>query len=590
MKKTYLICCCVVALLATSCKDYLVEEMVSGISYEHYDTEDGIKNALNATYAALRDFHATENVGSDLNLMGTHVWTDATAGKPFNEYSAALNSTAGSLATVWTSYYRGINSANVVIKRTPTVAATSFLTTPANRNIWVGEARYLRAFYYFHLVQLFGRIPLELNENLEARKDFKRASVEAVYQAIITDLRFASQHLPLTQRDYGRATRGAANHLLAKVYLTRGSAITDQRGQKPTDLDSAAHFAEAVINSNVYQLVPDYARLIDFNNQRNSEVIFSIVFNPDVRFGGFDKTGNWTHVVWLWGYDLVAGMKRDIPNGRPGIRIVPTDYTLDIFDRRNDARFYKNFKWAFMSNNAATIPRWTAANAPNASLVGKPKFAEGDTAIYLSMDRNVSDAAIARKSYTWIPRNKFVQGTQKRFPVLMKSLDPARADLTIVSSRDWVYARLGETYLIAAEAHGRMGRYDKAVQHINKLRERAAYKEGELKPAAFVTTEGGKQADLTKSTFPQLRITVDSVNSVSKTINFIMHERTRELLGEGHERYDLLRNELLIEWVKRYNPLAVGIQPHHKLMPIPQTVHIDRLTDPTNKDHQNEGY
>jgi hypothetical protein len=580
----------VLALLASSCKNYLDEPMVSGVSYEFYETEDGMNNALNSAYAALRDFHATENVGSDLNLMGTHVWNDGSAGKAFNEYSAALNSTNGSLSTMWSAYYRGINSANVVIKRVPSVPGGAFLTNQANRNVWIGEARFLRAFYYFHLVQLFGKVPLELTENLEAKKDFTRAPVAEVYQAIIADLRFASAALPAVARNYGRATRGAANHLLAKVYLTRGSAVTDQRGQQPTDLDSAAHFAEAVINSGTYSLVPDVARLVDFGNQRNSEVIFSIVFNPDVRFGGFDRTGNWTHVVWLWGYDLIAGMKRDIPNGRPGLRIVPTDYALDLFDRKNDSRFYKNFKWTFYANNAATIPKWTAANAPNPSLVGKPKFAEGDSAIYLSMDKGVSDAAIARKSYTWIPRNKFVQGTQKRYPVLLKSLDPSRADLTIVSSRDWVYARLGETYLIAAEAHGRLGRYDKAIAHLNKLRERAAYKEGEVKPAQFLTTERGALADLTKSTLPQLRIPIDSINSVQKTITFVMNERVRELLGEGHERYDLLRNELLFDWVKKYNPQAVGLQPFHKLMPIPQTVHIDRLPNPSDPDNQNPGY
>lgn len=589
MKPNYLLLAALL-LVVTACKDYLDEPIVSGISYEFYQTEEGLNNALNATYAPLRDFHATENVGSDLNLMGTHVWNDGSAGKPFNEYNANLNASNGSISTMWSAYYRGINTANVVIKRVPTVPAGPLLVNPAARNAWVGEARFLRAFYYFHLVQLFGRVPLLLEENLEPVKDFTRAPVTDVYRAIVTDLRLAAAALPPTQRDYGRATRGAANHLLAKVYLTRGSAVTDQRGQQPTDLDSAAYFAEQVINSGVYSLVPDVSRLVDFANQRNSEVIFPIVFNPDVRFGGFDRTGNWTHVVWLWGYDLVAGMRRDIPNGRPGLRIVPTDYALDLFDRKNDSRFYKNFKWAFYANNAATIPRWSAANAPNPALVGRPKFAEGDTAIYLSMERNVSDAAIARRSYTYIPRNKFVQGAQKRYPVLLKSLDPTRVDLTIVSSRDWVYARLAETYLIAAEAHGRMGRPDKALPYLNKLRERAAYKEGEVKPRQFLTIEGGTPAELTRSTLSRLLVPVDSVSSPQKTITFVMNERVRELLGEGHERYDLLRTELFYDWVKKYNPQAVGLKPFHKLMPIPQTVHIDRLPDPKNSGHQNEGY
>lgn len=594
MKKTYILIL-LTAIVAVGCKDYLNEEIVSGISYDFYETEEGMNNALSACYEPLRDFHATENIGTDVNMLGTHIWTDASSGKPFNEYSAELNGVNASINTIWTSYYRGINTANIVIEKVPTVPAVSQLTNPANRAVWIGEARYMRAFYYFHLVQLYGRIPLVLTGNLEPKRDFQRASVESIYQAIIADLRYASANLPAVARNYGRATKGAANHLLAKVYLTRGSAVTDVRGQKSTDMDSAAYFAEAVINSGTYSLVPDYAKLIDFTNQRNSEVIFSIVFNPNVQFGGFDKTGNWTHVVWLWGYDQVAGMKRDIPNGRPGARLVMTDYALSLFDngkgyRKWDSRFYKNFKWVFYANNAATVPKWTAANAPNPSLAGKAKFAEGDTAIYMSMQTNVSDAEIARRSYTFIPRNKFVQGTAKRYPVLLKSLDPTRADLTIVSSRDWVYARLGETYLIAAEAHGRMGRYDKAVQYINKVRERAAYKDGETKPGQFLSVEGGAAADLTKSTVSQMTIPADSVNSPAKIIAFSMNERARELLGEGHEKYDLLRTELFYDWVKRYNTQAAGLKPHHKLLPIPQTVHIDRLPNPNDKDNQNEGY
>ena len=73
-------------------------------------------------------------------------------------------------------------------------------------------------------------------------------------------------------------------------------------------------------------------------------------------------------------------------------------------------------------------------------------------------------------------------------------------------------------------------------------------------------------------------------------IEFILNERGRELLGETNRWEDLVRCELLYDWVKKYNPDAIYIKPYHKLRPIPQK-HIDRL-NPVGElsEEQNEGY
>lgn len=129
-----------------------------------------------------------------------------------------------------------------------------------------GELRFMRAYFYFDLVQQFGRIPLLTEGNVsEIKTDFKRASVADVYAFIISDLRQAYEVLPdvAMQADRGRATKWSAANLLSKVYLTRGSAIKDQRGQQPTDMDSTAYFAEAVINSGKFALDSDYSMTFD---------------------------------------------------------------------------------------------------------------------------------------------------------------------------------------------------------------------------------------------------------------------------------------------------------------------------------------
>lgn len=115
--------------------------------------------------------------------------------------------------------------------------------------------------------------------------------------------------------------------------------------------------------------------------------------------------------------------------------------------------------------------------------------------------------------------------------------------------------RLGETYLLAAEAAGCMGDFAKAVDYINVIRKRAAWAAGERKNRQIYEIEGG-----------------------------------RELLGELNRWEDLARCEVLYDWVKKHNPDAVNIRSDHKLRPIPQK-HIDRL-NPVGalSEEQNEGY
>lgn len=169
----------------------------------------------------------------------------------------------------------------------------------------------------------------------------------------------------------------------------------------------------------------------------------------------------------------------------------------------------------------------------------------------------------------------------------MKYLDPSRSSVSEEKgSREWVRMRLGETYLLAAEAAGRKGDFDKAAEYINVIRKRAAWAEGEQKDQQIWLFEGG--VNDTKSTYDALKVSPADLQG--DFIEFILNERGRELLGETNRWEDLVRCELLYDWVKKYNPDAIYIKPYHKLRPIPQK-HIDRL-NPVGElsEEQNEGY
>ncbi|SKC86409.1 RagB/SusD family nutrient uptake outer membrane protein [Ohtaekwangia koreensis] len=603
------------SVLLFSCHDMLEEDTVSQATYDLFKTESGVEQLVNGAYNTLR-FQFNGEQSFTLWNYGVDEYIQASDGqnKFVDAYTNQLNSTFGMFHDMWTAYYQGINTCNTAIKLIPEAEPEGgALSTEQGKNSRIAELRFLRGYYYFMLVQQFGSIPLTVTATEGVNLEFPKSPVADIYSAIIKDMRAAEAILPVTQANRGRITQGAARHFLAKVYLTRGSAVNDERGQKETDLDSAAYYADLVINQGTYSLVSNFADLWNVSNEASSEVILSAQFNNNALL--LANSGNRVHLYFQMVYDGKPGMERDITYGRPFRRLKPTPYTIDIFDRKNDSRFYKSFRTVYLSNDRTapiTIPKWEQADADagyvNQAKVGTNKFNVGDTAVIVTVDKNVNDAAIKSKPYLWIPQNKW---NNADFLTLIKWMDPTRLDVgTEFAGRDGLIARLGETYLIAAEAYGRLGEYGKAADYINILRNRAAYKAGEVKPFHFYKSEGGTYGDV-NSTAPALQIDASywdndvaleqyppsASSTESRFIHFILNERTRELLGELHRWNDLVRTETFYERVKQFHSIAsANVQEFHKLRPIPQA-HLERvfingkpLTPDERAQQQNAGY
>lgn len=582
-------------LLAFSCKDFLDEEVVSDISYSHYETLGGIESGVGAAYDPLRIHFSTESNAS-LHQLGTDTYwdgRDAAYRTQLNRFEATLSSTFGQLySDHWAVYYRGINTVNTVLQAIAEIDEEEM--GAELKAIRTGELSFLRALYYLYLVQSFGRVPLVTTADLEIRTEFPRASIPEVYNFIISELSYAAEHLPLSQDEYGRATKGAAQHTLALVYLIRGSAVTDERGQQPSDMDSAAYFADQVIFSGEYELLPDFKDLWDISNERNNEVVFSVQFSETQLYN--NNSGNRDHLYFGMTYDLKPGMTRTVEYGRPWNRLRPTEFTiLELFDRKNDSRFYKTFQSIWYSNNPNNIPVWEARGGfePPPDLLGKPKFALGDTSIWVTAEvypENTNfDSLYASRSYYYMPMNR---QNNANFFVLVKHLDPTRLGFNDeIGFRDGLLFRLGETYLIAAEAYGRTGQWDLAAERLNEIRKRAAYKEGEEKPGEYWMVEGGDYDDRFESTEPEMLVTAAGLAAEPDFVDFMLDERAREMNGELRRWWDLTRTEKLVERARAYNPgAAPNIREYHKFRPVPQN-HIDRL-DPRGpiEEEQNEGY
>lgn len=176
-------------------------------------------------------------------------------------------------SNMWKALYTTINAANQIVEEVPNM--TSAMITEEKKNIFIGEAKFIRAFNYFFLVRAFGRIPLKLTYTREnSELDIQQSEREEVYAQIIKDLSEAASLLPAENPYTGDAARGRASHwaakaLLAKVYLYQAAFTNDYK--------NAASLSEEVIASGKYNLVADYASI--WTTQNTSEAIFEIQFD-----------------------------------------------------------------------------------------------------------------------------------------------------------------------------------------------------------------------------------------------------------------------------------------------------------------------
>jgi hypothetical protein len=657
IKNISLVAASAVMLTALSCKKFIKEELVTVLTEDYYKTDAGLEDLVKSAYQPLQwkfieeQSYALHNFGVDEFREG-----DQFNNVRYNDYDANLNANDAFVNGLWINNYAGIRRCNQGIELIQNFndPSSRVLGTQAQKDLRIAELRALRGLFYFQMVQQFGGVPLVTSVPETPQYEFPRATVAAVYEQIISDLKAAGPALPwrYAGADRGRATRAMAYHFLARVYLTRGSAVTDARGQKPTDMDSVIYFANDVILNSGHSLEADYGNLfnaaypdgrvppigengapptgtkgrIDANNASN-EIIFAAQFSSNLSLAAATGGGNQTHLYYPTQYDNgIPGMARDFFNGRPFRRLRPTDYTIDIFDKINDSRFFKTFQTVYLRNVASntSLPVFTAANAPNPSLVGKPRVGIGDTAAFFivnpaNMPLLTADIASMRYYATYARYKQTTVGgpvttdfSPNKYLSMIKFSDPIRLTTTNNEARgirNGTFARLAETYLMLAEAYGRKADYATAITNVNVLRRRAAYKANEDRsnqiwrfmggPSTLANTETANLAttDLFTTNAASENYPPSATTTELRFIHFILNERTRELCGEFYRWEDLVRTETFFERAKLFNPdISASFAQYHKLRPIPylqmiaQTVNGHPMTTQDMAAYQNPGY
>ena len=636
--KGYLRAGLTLALVAgvTACVD-LDEELVSSLGSDYASTAQGLTDVTNGIYAGVKGFNQGDTYYS-MQMLGTDTWTAAdqiSAGGAQNwiyldNYNAQYNTLAGFINPQWQAGYQIIARANVVIDNGPKIVVGPTLTQ-ALKDSRIGEAHFLRAWAYFQLVKQYGGLTVNLQSPSATgvSTEATRESEDSVYKVIIADLDEAITLLPVTQTDFGRATKGAAQNLLAKVYLTR--AYRDwNAANKQSDFQQALTLAQGVIGSGTYSLLPIYADLwcgvhravapADPGRQgycdtltgsgyseRNSEVIWSIQFSIDPT--QYTNTAvNYYPVVFLSQYDnddgWAVGMTRTVDDGRPFRRIRPTPYALSLYNQTRcggvpcgpgvdvvDTRFDASYQTVWFANRNGTNPVGTCPKCTSGALIRgnlittntQGAGAGADTSMVYLMYQ-VPDAYRMSKAYriavpcTTAPDvdcgldndSKGMFGF-RHYPSLKKFQDNTRTGGPFDNNggKDIVHMRLGETYLIAAEAALGLNDAALAAQLINVLRVRAACDPGPATAPKLCATS--HKAD------PSILVAPSDI-----TLDFIMDEREREMGGELMRWDDIRRPGVafFLQRVKKGNPYAApNVQDKHYLRPIP-AAQIQGVTGP----------
>jgi len=585
-----------IALLGNSCKKMLEEHPQSGIIPSFFNSPAGVLGGIAGVYNDIRGTWGTEGFSAEM-VAGTdeHLAGASASGIQLYTYNGLNSSNFGA---AWGPAFTDINTLNGVLQFGATI--DSLTLAPATKRQYLAQAKFLRAFWYFYLVQTFGDVPLHTSFITVYSQADSRQPVAQVYDQIIKDLNEAVVDLPNTPTSpflAKAATKPVALYLLAKVYLTRGWLNNTQ-----ADFTQAYTIASSIISSKAtygLDLWQDYGDAFNPANDYGKETLFVSDHSIDPKYGQYAVGGqasggaaqNLTPWFYIWNYPSNSGinsfknssgtlvnngtsaMIRDAANGRPYIRTRPNSalltsgpntgkrYILDeaFVNRTNDSRYDNTFQKVWISNTAVSNSATTSNNSRGISYTMQVGV---DTAVWIP-DYEVTgapqfDGARPFKGII-IPPSLW---SNTYFPSVKKFMDPTRgSNFNDPSTRPVVIYRFSDVYLIAAEAAFKAGNLTNAANMLNVIRQRAAFRK--------TNTIAQNAAAVVAMTITDTDVTLD----------FILDERSREFYGEWQRWHDLVRTRSLVKRVKDWNPEAApNIKDFHMLRPIPQS-QIDRVVE-----------
>lgn len=389
----------------------------------YYQNSSELLNATNAIYAM---FHSGSLVGREWYFVQDMRSDDVSAGGGQLEVPRAqmLNGNCDPansvMNSVWNGLYGVVLRANTVIEHGPGVTDNDAL-----RDRCVAEAKFFRGWAYFELVSMWGGVPLYTIQITLPDQFQARAPEDQVYAQIIQDLTDAANTLPASygDADRGRATSGAANAMLGRVYMQSGA------------YDKAKEALLKVVNSNLYRLVDNYMDNFLEETEFNAESIFEASYVDNTNGSNFD-----------WGY---AG------NGTPQNTVRNQEYCPVAWRNLIPSNKYLNEFENTATGGAKTDPRFAMS-----------VYQTGDTydngnAVLTDGDQNGNSSIVngVTKKISW-----------RKFMLIYKQ-DHTTAQFRPGGNNQRII-RYAEVLLMLAECENELGNIPGAVEYLNQVRDR----------------------------------------------------------------------------------------------------------------------
>lgn len=337
-------------LVFTGCRDYLTEiEPGTTLLNDFFTSTAAAKQNVTGCYVPLmweyNNTYLSEwfigDIVSDDALKGGGSTSDMADAYDMENWRTTSQNTL--LLDFYRAQYQGIARCNLAIKYiTNMEIGTDSIFTPTMKNNLLGEAHYLRAYYYFRLVRVFAGVPIttEVIDNSD-NWGVPRASTEQVYNLILEDLTKANYMLPVRSaikaEDLGRATKGAAQAMLLKVNLYMASPYWNKQltQDAATYYAAAKQWGDSIIASGEYSLCPNYEDNFTLAGENGQESVFEIQY-MEVPWGdygeGFGFTaGSFTQILMRSRSSLIGGgWGFDHPTQNLYDEFEPTDIRRDV--------------------------------------------------------------------------------------------------------------------------------------------------------------------------------------------------------------------------------------------------------------------
>ncbi len=355
MNKKYITLPAVVMFLLLSCSEDFLDKTDPTVlvASTYYQTEKQVEQAVNGVYGQLQPLilnqwqyneFITDNTTLDFNV-GNRGQGPALEAIEFWQ----INASTPNINSLYNSIYQAMVNINTTLTKMP---AAKF--SDERKKQFEGELKFIRAYYYFLLVQYFGDVII-ITEPLATPSEayaFQREPVENVYSLIKSDLDFAISSLPenYNSANIGRATKGAALALLGRVYLTH-----KEYGEAISTLDQVLSLG--------YSLLPDYADVFDPENKNHAESIF------DVQFQGDNLLGEQSNFIYTFAPRESSGAVIDFPGQNGGGWNIPSKDMIAAYEP-GDLRKDVSLKEGYTNKNGdwVAVPFINKYNHPHTVL------------------------------------------------------------------------------------------------------------------------------------------------------------------------------------------------------------------------------